>query len=98
MPPDLELAAPAAPPQTAPERRLHPLSWLFVLLGQLLLAMLLLVALLVTQHRALSARTVAAYRDAFMLFLEFAQTRLHKPPTAMLLRRRQDTGDAECCA
>lgn len=38
-----------------------------------------------TQQRALSARTVAAYRDAFMLFLEFAQARLHKPPTAMLL-------------
>ena len=38
-----------------------------------------------TQQRALSACTVAAYRDAFMLFLEFAQTRLHKPPTAMLL-------------
>ena len=33
-----------------------------------------------TQQRALSARTVAAYRDAFMLFLEFAQARLHKPP------------------
>jgi integrase/recombinase XerD len=38
-----------------------------------------------TQQRALSARTVSAYRDAFMLFLEFAQVRLHKPPTAMHL-------------
>lgn len=38
-----------------------------------------------TQQRALSARTVAAYRDAFLLFLEFAQTQLHKPPTAMQL-------------
>ena len=38
-----------------------------------------------TQQRALSARTVAAYRDAFMLFLEFTQARLHKPPTSMLL-------------
>jgi integrase/recombinase XerD len=38
-----------------------------------------------TQQRALSARTVAAYRDAFRLFLEFAQVRLHKPPTAMQL-------------
>ena len=38
-----------------------------------------------TQQRALSARTVAAYRDAFMLFLEFAQARLHTPPTSMLL-------------
>lgn len=28
-----------------------------------------------TQHRALSPRTVAAYRDAFMLFLAFATTR-----------------------
>lgn len=38
-----------------------------------------------TQQRALSARTVAAYRDAFMLFLEFAQDRLHKAPTALQL-------------
>ncbi len=38
-----------------------------------------------TQQRALSARTVAAYRDAFLLFLNFAQARLHKAPTAMLL-------------
>ena len=38
-----------------------------------------------TQQRALSARTVAAYRDAFVLFLGFAQRRLHKPPTAFLL-------------
>lgn len=38
-----------------------------------------------TQQRALSARTVAAYRDAVVLFLEFAQTRLHKAPTAMKL-------------
>ncbi len=38
-----------------------------------------------TQQRALSARTVAAYRDAFLLFLGFAQARLHKAPTAMLL-------------
>jgi len=38
-----------------------------------------------TQQRALSARTVAAYRDAFLLFLGFAQARLHKLPTAMRL-------------
>lgn len=38
-----------------------------------------------TQQRALSPRTVAAYRDAFMLFLDFAEKRLHKPPTAMKL-------------
>ncbi len=38
-----------------------------------------------TQQRALSARTVAAYRDAFLLFLDFAQMRLHKSPTAMQL-------------
>lgn len=38
-----------------------------------------------TQQRALSARTVAAYRDAFLLFLDFAQARLHKLPTAMQL-------------
>ena len=35
------------------------------------------------QQRGLSARTVAAYRDAFVLLLEFAQARLHKAPTAM---------------
>ena len=39
-----------------------------------------------TQQRGLSARTVAAYRDAFLLFLEFAQTRLHKAPTAKIGR------------
>ena len=38
-----------------------------------------------TQQRALSACTVAAYRDAFVLFLDFTQARLHKAPTAMLL-------------
>lgn len=36
---------------------------------------------LVTQ-RALSPRTIAAYRDAFMLFLAFAQKHLGKLPTA----------------
>ena len=36
-----------------------------------------------TQQRGLSARTVAAYRDAFVLLLEFAQARLHKASTAM---------------
>jgi site-specific recombinase XerD len=36
-----------------------------------------------TQQRALSPRTVAAYRDAFVLFLGFAQTRLNKCPAAM---------------
>ena len=38
-----------------------------------------------TKQRALSSRTVAAYRDAFVLFLTFAQKRLQKPPTALLL-------------
>jgi len=38
-----------------------------------------------TQQRALSPRTVAAYRDAFVLFLGFAQARLAKSPTAMNL-------------
>lgn len=37
------------------------------------------------QQRALSPRTIAAYRDAFMLFLDFAQTRLGKSPAAMAL-------------
>ena len=38
-----------------------------------------------TQQRALSAQTIAAYRDAFVLFLGFAESRLHKSPTAMAL-------------
>ena len=38
-----------------------------------------------TQQRGLSARTVAAYRDAFLLFLQFVQARLHKAPTAIQL-------------
>lgn len=38
-----------------------------------------------TQQRALSPRTVAAYRDTFVLFLDFAEKRLHKPPTVMTL-------------
>ncbi len=37
------------------------------------------------QQRALSPRTVASYRDAFVLFLDFAEKRLHKLPTAMTL-------------
>lgn len=39
---------------------------------------------LVTQ-RALSSRTIASYRDAIMLFLNFAHTRLGKAPTALKL-------------
>ena len=31
-----------------------------------------------TQQRALSPQTVAAYRDAFMLFLGFAESRLFR--------------------
>ncbi len=38
-----------------------------------------------TQQRALSPQTIAAYRDAFVLFLEFAQDRLDKAPTAIAL-------------
>jgi integrase/recombinase XerD len=38
-----------------------------------------------TQQRALSPRTVAAYRDAFVLFLDFAQARLQKTPTTLSL-------------
>ncbi len=38
-----------------------------------------------TKQRALRSRTVAAYRDAFVLFLNFTQKRLQKPPTAFLL-------------
>jgi site-specific recombinase XerD len=37
------------------------------------------------QQRAMSPRTVATYRDAFVLFLDFAQARLHKQPTAIRL-------------
>ena len=39
---------------------------------------------LVTQ-RAVSTRTVACYRDALMLFLDFASRKLGKVPTAMRL-------------
>lgn len=38
-----------------------------------------------TQQRALSPQTIAAYRDAFVLFFEFAQSRLGKSPTAITL-------------
>ena len=38
-----------------------------------------------TQQRAMSPCTVAAYRDAFVLFLDFAVGRLHKQPTAIRL-------------
>ena len=38
-----------------------------------------------TQQRALSPQTVAAYRDGFVLFLEFAEERLGKAPAAMAL-------------
>lgn len=38
-----------------------------------------------TQHRALSAQTVAAYRDVFMLFLNFATLRCAKSPATMEL-------------
>ncbi|MBK7647007.1 MAG: site-specific integrase [Betaproteobacteria bacterium] len=38
-----------------------------------------------TQQRALSPQTIAAYRDAFMLFLAFAESRLSKSPTDMKL-------------
>ena len=38
-----------------------------------------------TQQRAMSPRTVATYRDAFVLFLDFAVGRLHRPPTAIRL-------------
>jgi site-specific recombinase XerD len=37
------------------------------------------------QQRAMSPRTVAAYRDAFVLFLRFAEGQLHKQPTTMRL-------------
>ena len=38
-----------------------------------------------TQQRALSPQTIAAYRDGFVLFLEFARVRLGKLPAAMAL-------------
>ncbi len=38
-----------------------------------------------TQQRALSPQTVAAYRDGFVLFLDFAEKRLGKAPAAMAL-------------
>jgi len=38
-----------------------------------------------TQQRALSPQTIAAYRDGFILFLAFAEERLGKAPSAMSL-------------
>jgi site-specific recombinase XerD len=38
-----------------------------------------------TQQRALSPRTVATYRDAFVLFLDFVQVHCAKAPTAITL-------------
>src|SRR5258706_3038854 len=38
-----------------------------------------------TQQRAMSPATVASYRDAFVLFLEFAERQLHKQPTLIRL-------------
>lgn len=38
-----------------------------------------------TQQRALSPQTIAAYRDGFVLFLAFAEERLGKAPAAMAL-------------
>jgi integrase/recombinase XerD len=38
-----------------------------------------------TQQRAMSPRTVATYRDAFVLFLNFAERQLHKQPTEIQL-------------
>lgn len=38
-----------------------------------------------TQQRALSAQTIAAYRDGFVLFLGFAESRLGKSPAAMVI-------------
>lgn len=38
-----------------------------------------------TQQRALSAQTIAAYRDGFVLFINFAEARLGKSPAAMAL-------------
>ena len=38
-----------------------------------------------TQQRALSAQTIAAYRDGFVLFLDFVESRLGKSPAAMAL-------------
>jgi site-specific recombinase XerD len=38
-----------------------------------------------TQQRALSAQTIAAYRDGFVLFLNFAESRMGKSPAAMAL-------------
>ena len=36
-------------------------------------------------QRAVSPRTVASYRDAFMLFLAFVEQRIRKAPTAIRL-------------
>ena len=35
------------------------------------------------QQRQVSAHTIASYRDAFRLLLQFAQKRLHKAPSSL---------------
>jgi hypothetical protein len=44
-----------------------------------------------TQQRALSPRTIAAYRDAFLLFLDFTQARLGKSPVEMVMTEADST-------
>ena len=46
-------------------------------------------------QRAVSPRTVACYRDALMLFLNFAQKRLHKTPTQLQLTDIEPTFAAD---
>lgn len=41
--------------------------------------------LYLVEQRALSSQTIAAYRDAFLLFLNFAQKQLGKLPTELLM-------------
>ncbi|MDP1535161.1 MAG: integrase, partial [Rubrivivax sp.] len=38
-----------------------------------------------TQQRALSTQTIAAYRDGFVIFLGFVESRLGKSPNAIAL-------------
>jgi integrase/recombinase XerD len=38
-----------------------------------------------TQQRQASPHTIAAYRDTFRLLLQFAEARLHRPPSALAM-------------
>jgi site-specific recombinase XerD len=57
----------------------HPISLSFSSLVQDFFSQYLLA------QRGVSLRTIASYRDTFRIFLRYAESRTHKPPTALAL-------------